>query len=84
MLGNKKTERFIPRKFEAKIDEWGLDDFGYSGATFEVQSLKKGKIYYEQNPDYIDPHDSGVVIDDNSCWWRYGTSSFKERFKEIK
>lgn len=72
------------RKFEALIDEFGLDDIGMSGETFQVQSLMKGKIYKEQNPTSIDGHREGVIIDDNSCWWHYGTESFKKRFKEIK
>lgn len=78
-----KKEEFKPRKFEAIIDETGLDDGGVASFTFEVQSLKKGKIYLESNPNYIEGHQRGVVIDDNSCWWTYGTESFKKRFKEV-
>lgn len=74
---------FIPRQFEALVDEYGLDDFGASGMTFQVQSLKKGKIYYEEDPRYISGHQKGVVIDDNGCWWYYGNNSFKQRFKEV-
>ena len=76
-------DTFIPRKFEALVDEYGLDDFGSSGYTFKVQSIKKGKIYEERNPNYISGHQKGVIIDDNCCWWHYGTSSFKSRFKEV-
>lgn len=75
---------FKPRKFEALIDEYGLDDGGVASFTFQVQSLKKGKIYEERNPAYIEGHRNGVVIDDNACWWHYGTKSFKERFKEVE
>jgi hypothetical protein len=75
--------KFIPRKFEALIDEFGYDDVGCSGETFKVQSLTKGDIYEEVDPSSIEGNRSGVVIDDNSCWWHYGTASFKERFKEI-
>ena len=75
---------FKPRKFEAQIDEFGLDDGGVASFTFEVQSLTKGKIYYERDPEYLSGHQKGVVIDDNCCWWHYGTESFKKRFKEVK
>lgn len=75
---------FKPRKFEALIDEFGLDDGGVASFTFQVQSLQKGKIYFEKNPEYITSKELGVVIDDNSCWWHYGTEEFKKRFKEIK
>jgi hypothetical protein len=77
-------EKFNPRKFEALIDKFELDDGGVAYFTFKVQSLKKGKIYEESNPDYIEGHGRGVVIDDNSCWWYYGTKDFKERFKEVE
>lgn len=82
-------EPFVPRKFEALIDEFGLDDVADFTATFEVQSLHKGKIYEERNPEYISKDSSGrrqkgVVIDDNCCWWYEGTEGFKKRFKEIK
>lgn len=75
---------FVPRKFEALIDEFDFDDGGVASFTFKVQSLKKGKVYYESNPNYIQGNEEGVVIDDNSCWWHYGKKSFNERFKEIK
>jgi hypothetical protein len=76
-------EKFKPRRFKALIDEFGLDDGGVASFTFKVQSLKKGKIYKERNPEYISGHQRGVVIDDNSCWWHYGTEEFKKRFKEV-
>ncbi len=74
---------FTPRKFEAIVDEFGLDDWPDFSGTFQVQSLKKGKIYTEKDPKYIDGNRSGVVIDDNSCWWHFGTDSFSKRFKQI-
>ena len=77
-------DEFKPRKFIALIDEFGLDDGGVASFTFEVQSLKKGEIYEESNPNSIQGNKRGVVIDDNSCWWHYGTKSFDKRFKEIK
>lgn len=76
--------KFVPRKFRAKIDEYGLDDGGVASFTFRVQSLKKDKIYEEQNPEYLSGNKKGVVIDDNCCWWHYGTLSFNERFEEVK
>jgi len=76
-------EKFIPRIFEAIINEYSLDDFGFSGETFTVQSLTKGKIYKEENPNYIQGKQTGVVIDDNSCWFHVGTKSFNERFREV-
>jgi len=75
---------FIPRKFKAKIDEFGFDDFGMSGLTFKVQNLTKGNTYEEQDPEYLSSKQKGVVIDDNSCWWHYGSESFNNRFEEIK
>lgn len=77
------TQEFIPRKFEALIDEHGYEDLGASGTTFPVQSLKKGKIYEEEDPSYIEGNRLGVIIDDNSCWWHYGTMSFNKRFKQV-
>lgn len=77
-------KEFKPRKFEALINEFALDDGGVASFTFKVQSLKKGKIYEERNPDYIEGHRRGVVIDDNCCWWHYGTEGFKKRFKEVE
>jgi hypothetical protein len=77
------SEEFKPRKFRAKKDEHGWDDGGVASFVFPVQSLYKGKIYEESNPEYISGHQRGVVIDDNSCWWHVGTKSFNERFEEI-
>lgn len=80
----KIMEKFKPRRFEALVNEFGLDDIGLSGATFEVQSLTKGKVYEESNPKYLcPPNNYGVVIDDNSCWNHIGTPSFKLKFKEV-
>jgi hypothetical protein len=81
---NKNMNKFKPRKFKALIDEFGFDDCGVASGIFKVQSLKKDKIYEESDPDYISGNQTGVVIDDNSCWWHYGTESFKKRFEEIK
>lgn len=75
--------KFIPRKFRAKRDEFALDDGGVASFTFKVQSLTKGRIYVEMNPDYIQGHRSGVVIDDNACWWHFGTAAFNERFELV-
>lgn len=79
-----KKEEFKPRKFRALIDEYGLNDGGVASFTFKVQSLTKGKIYKERDPNYIEGNKRGVVVDDNSCWWHYGTESFKKRFEEVK
>lgn len=67
------------------IDEYGLDDGGVASFTFEVQVLKKGKIYLEQNPKHINSQfgNHGVVIDDNSCWHRTTDKGFNEKFKEV-
>ena len=80
------------RQFEAIINEHSLDDGGVASFTFEVQSLKKGDIYKEHMKleKAWDGHGgmkevpSGYVIDDNACWWKIGSASFKERFKEIQ
>lgn len=74
------------RKFEALIDEFGLDDGGDFSFTFEVQSLKKGKIYNEHTPWKSKEEGtvpSGHVIDDNGCWNKIGTDGFNKKFKEI-
>jgi hypothetical protein len=54
------------RKFRALVSERGLDDFGASGITFEVDELIKGEIYtqadesryckvnYERTPFFVD------------------------------
>lgn len=76
-------EKFEPRRFEAIVDEFGLDDGGGFSFTFKVQSLTKGKIYNEQNPSCIEGNRRGVVIDDNCCWYFVGDKNFKERFKEV-
>lgn len=78
------SKEFKPRKFKALIDEFSLDDGGVASFTFKVQSLTKGKIYEERNPEYIQGHQMGVVIDDNSCWWYHGTPEFNKRFEEVK
>jgi len=78
-----KQMPFKPRKFKAKIDEFGLDDIGMSGLTFKVKSLTKNEIYEEMNPSSISGNKRGVVIDDNGCWWHYGDESFNKRFEEI-
>lgn len=71
------------RKFECLVDEFALDDFPDFSGAFTVQCLTKGKIYTEQNPDNIDTGQKGVIIDDNSCWHRYGENGFHKKFKQI-
>lgn len=85
-MENISNENQEPKQetLEALIDETSLDDVGFSGQTFTVKSLTKGKIYEEKNPQYLSTKESGVVIDDNSCWFHYGTDAFNQRFKEIK
>lgn len=77
---------FIPRKFEALVDEFGKDDYGVASGTFDVQSIKKGKIYLEENPKFIDSQfgNTGVIIDDNACWHRVSDRGFSKKFKEVK
>lgn len=79
------------RQFEALVDTFGLDDGGVASFVFEVQVLKKGKIYKE-HMKWVDVNDghggmkqvpSGYVIDDNACWNKIDSESFKELFKEI-
>lgn len=77
-------QKFVPRKFKAKINESGFDDFGASGMIFPVSGLTKGQVYEEQNPRYLSTKQTGVVIDDNGCWWHYGTASFNERFELVE
>lgn len=66
-------DKFVPRKFKSKINESGKDDLGMSGITFSATSLVKDRIYEEQNPSCLSTGQKGVVIDDNGCWWHYGT-----------
>lgn len=76
--------KFKPRKFIALINEEGIDDIGMSGLTFKVESLRKGKIYEERNPEYLSkPYNHNVVIDDNGCWNHIGEGDFFRKFKEI-
>lgn len=77
-------EIFKPRKFEAIIEDFGLDDGGVASFTFPVKNLRKGEIYYEADPRYIEGNERGVVIDNSGYWHHYGTESFKKMFKEIK
>lgn len=78
-------EKFIPRKFEALLTEKGLDDGGDFTFVFEVTQLKKGKIYYESNPEYLTkPYNKNVVIDDNGCWNHIGSGDFWKKFKEVQ
>ena len=76
--------KFVPRAFEALIDENGFDDGGDFTFVFEVQALKKGKIYYEQDPEYLQDNQKNIVIDDNSIWYTIGKGDFFKKFKEIK
>lgn len=58
------------RKFRALISEKGLDDFGASGITFEVDQLIEGKIYKQQDTTYWDEHakrSAPFFVDDNGC-----------------
>lgn len=75
---------FIPRRFRAKKDLFGLSHGGVASFTFTAQYMEKGKIYEERNPEYIQGRRKGVVIDDDANWWIIGTSEFNELFEEIK
>lgn len=77
-------DEFKPRKFVALVDEFGYDDGGVASFVFRVQSLTKGKIYFEEDPFYLEGNQKGVVIDDNACWHHYGTKSFNQKFKEVE
>ena len=72
------------REFVAQIDEFGTDDGGVASFTFQVQSLKKDKVYKEhQHYDEKKGNlPSGYIIDDNSCWQKIGTVDFNKKFKE--
>ena len=60
-----KNHKF--RKFRALISERGLDDFGASGLTFEVDQLIKGKIYIEEDQTFYDRLSLPFFVDDNGC-----------------
>jgi len=58
------------RQFKALINEKGLDDFGSSGMTFEVDQLIKDKIYEEADRSKYDSHGRNskpFFVDDNGC-----------------
>jgi len=58
------------RKFRALVDETGLDDIGFSGMTFVVQELKRGKIYTQADQRYYDEAgrtSAPFFVDDNGC-----------------
>jgi len=84
-------EKSKKRRFEALINQTGLDDFGASGLTFQVIEIEKGKIY-EEYWKWVDAWDgkgglkavpSGYVIDDNGIWHNIESRHFTEKFKEI-
>lgn len=58
------------RKFKALVSEKGLDDFGASGLTFEVDQLIEGKIYKQANQSEYDKMSQNLppfFVDDNGC-----------------
>lgn len=58
------------RKFRALVNEKGLDDFGFSGITFEVDQLQKDKIYTQADQRFYDEHGRNskpFFVDDNGC-----------------
>jgi hypothetical protein len=58
------------RKFKALKGEKGMDDFGASGMTFEVDQLVEGKIYKQQDTEYWDDRakrSAPFFVDDNGC-----------------
>lgn len=58
------------RQFRSLINEKGLDDFGSSGMTFEVDQLIKDKIYEEADRSKYDSHGRNskpFFVDDNGC-----------------
>ena len=58
------------RKFKALVSEKGLDDFGASGITFEVDQLVKGKIYTQADQRFYDErgrNSKPFFVDDNGC-----------------
>jgi len=68
-----KPQNFIKmklRKFKSLINKKGLDDFGASGITFEVDQLVKGKIYTqadETNYCEVSYKREPFFVDDNGC-----------------
>ena len=58
------------RKFKSLISKKGLDDFGASGLTFEVDQLVKDKIYIEADRSVYDEsgrNSAPFFVDDNGC-----------------
>lgn len=58
------------RKFKALVNEKGLDDFGASGLTFEVDQLVKDKIYTQADQRFYDErgrNSKPFFVDDNGC-----------------
>jgi hypothetical protein len=80
------------RKFKCLVNEWDLDDFGYSGITFTTQSLIEGRVYREHQ-ELVDAWDgrgglrekpSGYIIDGCGCWIKIGRGDFWKKFKEVE
>lgn len=58
------------RKFRALVDETGMDDFGASGMTFQVDQLVKDRVYEEQDTTHWDErakNSAPFFVDDNGC-----------------
>lgn len=57
------------RKVKALVNEKGLDDFGYSGHTFQVDQLIKDKIYTQTDTTYWEESMKNRIffVDDNGC-----------------
>lgn len=58
------------RKFKALVNEKGLDDFGASGMTFEVDQLIKDKIYVQADQRFYDEigrNSKPFFVDGNGC-----------------
>lgn len=58
------------RQFKSLINEKGLDDFGASGMTFEVDEMVMGRVYIQADQSRYDEmgrRSAPFFVDDNGC-----------------
>lgn len=51
-------DKVVLRRLRALVNEKGLDDFGASGLTFEVDQLVAGSVYTQADERFYDKVDS--------------------------
>ncbi len=83
----KDKKVFRPRLFASRVSRKGLDDFGASGITFEVDSLVFGKIYEQEDPRRYgqDLDSKPFLVNDNGCtrYIDHKDNNFVNDFNEV-